>query len=139
MRELVAKLIALATGLLIVLIAIGFAWIQNRDRRKSYEYSQEAHDISAAELDRQTIHAGMEVYEAQACAACHSIAGKGHLRHPLDGVGGRLPEAEIRAWIAPHEGMSSMLPARAYKTKQQYNRLPPDQMDALLQYMRSLK
>ena len=34
----------------------------------------------------------------QACARCHSIAGKGNPRRPLDGVGARRNAAELRDW-----------------------------------------
>ena len=37
----------------------------------------------------------------QGCARCHSIAGRGNPRSPLDGVGARLSAVEIRRWITP--------------------------------------
>ena len=40
---------------------------------------------------------GQQVYAAQKCSVCHSIAGKGGKASPLDGVGAKLSAAEIRA------------------------------------------
>ena len=42
---------------------------------------------------------GEQVYAAQKCSVCHSIAGKGSKASPLDGVGAKLSAADIREWI----------------------------------------
>ena len=139
MRELIAKRIALATGLLVVLMAIGFATLQNHIRtgRPPTRPSTEPPPIEP--IDRQAIEKGKAVYEAESCAICHSIAGQGHERHPLDGVGARLRADEIRLGIAPSDEMESKLPDRVYKTKQRFHERSADELDALVQYMRSLR
>ena len=43
---------------------------------------------------------GEEVYAAQKCSQCHSVEGKGNKKYPLDGVGSRLSEGEIREWLS---------------------------------------
>ena len=42
---------------------------------------------------------GMQVFVAQKCNVCHSIAGKGKKNGPLDDVGSRLSAADIKQWI----------------------------------------
>ena len=53
----------------------------------------------AATQDEALVKKGQEVYAAQKCSTCHSIAGKGGKQSPLDGVGKKLSADEIRSWI----------------------------------------
>ena len=83
---------------------------------------------------------GQEVYTAQKCSVCHSIAGKGAKTNPLDGVGAKLSADEIRSWITDPVGMT----AKAKSTKKppmpnKYAKLPAAEIDALVAYMQSLK
>ena len=43
--------------------------------------------VAAAAQDEALVKKGQEVYAAQKCSVCHSIAGKGGKQSPLDGVG----------------------------------------------------
>ena len=43
--------------------------------------------VVAAAQDAALVKKGQEVYAAQKCSTCHSIAGKGGKQSPLDGVG----------------------------------------------------
>jgi len=76
---------------------------------------------------------GQEIYIEQACARCHSIAGRGSDRSPLDGVGARLSEAEIRAWLTPSEE------AKGFRARHADVELTVAQRDALVAYLRSLR
>lgn len=83
---------------------------------------------------------GAQVYAAQKCQTCHSIAGKGKTTNPLDGVGTKLSADDIKQWILDPKGMS----AKAKSTKKppmaaKYGSLPPADVDALVAYMQSLK
>ena len=83
---------------------------------------------------------GKEVYAAQKCSTCHSIAGEGKKTNPLDGVGSKLSAAETREWIVNPKEMT----AKAKSTKKpvmpaKYAKLPPADIDALVAYMQSLK
>ena len=83
---------------------------------------------------------GKAVYAAQKCSMCHSIAGVGGKASPLDGVGKKLSEADIRAWIVTPKEMT----AKAKSTKKppmadRYAKLPAADIDALVAYMASLK
>ena len=42
---------------------------------------------------------GEKVFTDQKCSMCHSIAGKGNAKGPLDDVGKKLSADEIREWI----------------------------------------
>ena len=42
---------------------------------------------------------GEQLYASQKCSMCHSIAGKGNKKYPLDGVGGKLSAADLHEWL----------------------------------------
>ena len=93
-----------------------------------------------AALAQDAVKKGEQVYAAQKCATCHSIAGKGKKTNPLDGVGGKLSADDIKQWIVDPKGMA----AKAKSTKKppmaaKYSGLPPADIDALVAYMASLK
>jgi len=83
---------------------------------------------------------GQEVYAAQKCSVCHSVAGKGGKSSPLDGVGAKLSADDIRQWIVDPVAMAK----KSSSTKKppmpaKYGHLPPADLDALVAYMQSLK
>jgi len=83
--------------------------------------------------DRAVVARGAEVYRAQKCQACHAIAGAGNRRYPLDGVGSKLTDAQIRAWIVAPREMNPKVRKRAY------DKLPKDDLDALVVYLTTLR
>jgi mono/diheme cytochrome c family protein len=50
---------------------------------------------------------GEKVFTDQKCSLCHSIAGKGNAKGPLDEVGSTLSADDIRAWIVDAKGMTT--------------------------------
>lgn len=76
---------------------------------------------------------GAAVYEEQRCRLCHSIAGEGNPKSPLDGVGSRLDAEAIRKWIVAPREMDPKVKKKAFDS------LPAEQLDALVRYMQSLK
>jgi mono/diheme cytochrome c family protein len=95
--------------------------------------------VSAAQ-DEALVKKGQEVYGAQKCATCHSIAGKGGKQSPLDGVGKKLSAEDIRQWIVDPVAMAK----KSNSTKKppmpkKYDTLPAADVDALVAYMQSLK
>ena len=83
---------------------------------------------------------GQQVYEAQKCQMCHSIAGKGGKQNPLDGVGSKLSADEIRQWIVdPIEAAKKASSTKKPPMPKKYDKLPPADIDALVAYMQSLK
>jgi mono/diheme cytochrome c family protein len=94
----------------------------------------------AASQDAATVARGAEVYAAQKCQVCHSIAGKGGKANPLDGVGAKLSADDLREWITHPTEMS----AKTKSTKKppmpaKWANLPAADLDALVAYMQSLK
>lgn len=81
---------------------------------------------------------GEQVFAAQKCSLCHSIAGKGNAKGSLDGVGSKLSADEIRAWITDAKGMTAKTKATRKPEMKAYS-LPKDDVDALVAYLGSLK
>jgi mono/diheme cytochrome c family protein len=81
---------------------------------------------------------GRTVYEAQNCATCHSLAGEGNPRRPLDDIGARLTSAELRAWTTGTGEAAAMLSEAVVKRKQRYSNLPAEDLDALMAYLSTL-
>jgi mono/diheme cytochrome c family protein len=81
---------------------------------------------------------GMQVFAAQKCSQCHSIAGKGNAKGKMDGLGSKMTPAEMKEWIQDPVGMAA---------KNNKDRKPPmkkkaisgDDVDALVAYLSTLK
>lgn len=83
---------------------------------------------------------GMQVFTAQKCTACHSIAGKGSKKGPLDDVGTKLTSAQIREWIVDPVGMTAKAnPKPTRKPPMKKKALSPDDVDALVSLLSGLK
>jgi cytochrome c2 len=80
-------------------------------------------------------NAGAKVFAEKKCSMCHSIAGAGNKKLPLDGVGAKLSEDQIREWLVnPKEAA-----AKAKSTgKPVHPQLPKADLDALVGYLKSL-
>lgn len=83
--------------------------------------------------DAAQIEKGKEVFKAQKCAMCHSIAGVGNKKTPLDGVGAKLKADDIRKWIVTPQEMKPDV------KKKGFDKLEKADLDALVAYIESLK
>lgn len=92
-----------------------------------------------AQHDAALAARGEKVYAEQKCAVCHSIAGKGNPKGPLDEVGARLSAEEIRMWIVDAPAMTAKTKAARKPMMRAYAKLSKDDLEALVAYMRSLK
>ena len=81
---------------------------------------------------------GAKVYADQKCSVCHAISGKGNAKGPLDGVGTKLPAADIRAWIVDAVGQAAKTKAARKPVMKNYA-LPKEDVDALVAYLSTLK
>jgi mono/diheme cytochrome c family protein len=81
---------------------------------------------------------GQQVFAAQKCAICHSIAGKGNAKGVLDGVGTKLTADEIRQWIVNATEMAAKAKAERKPPMKAYV-IPKEELDALVAYLSSLK
>jgi cytochrome c2 len=83
--------------------------------------------------DDPKIAKGKELFTAQKCSMCHSIEGKGNKNKPLDEIGSTLKPEEIRKWVTAPKEMKADTKMKAYPS------LPPEDLDALVTYLSSLK
>jgi mono/diheme cytochrome c family protein len=82
---------------------------------------------------------GAQVYADQKCSLCHSVAGKGNAKGPLDGVAGKMSADEIRSWITSPAEMTKKTNAQRKPPMKAYPNLSKDDVDALVAYIESLK
>ena len=82
----------------------------------------------------------MEIFVKQKCSQCHSIAGKGSKKGPLDEVGQKLTPAEIKEWIVDPVGMAKKTdPPPKRKPPMKKKVLPSEEVDTLVAYLSTLK
>jgi mono/diheme cytochrome c family protein len=125
------------TGILLVLMAMIFSMIQNPSEPPQSTVDKKVQPES--DLKKQALIAtGRRVFELQRCLRCHSIAGEGNPRYPLDGVGLRRTAESIRQWILAPVELKDQLPSGAFQVKQAYRNQPPEDIDALVVYLQSL-
>jgi mono/diheme cytochrome c family protein len=83
---------------------------------------------------------GMQVFVAQKCTTCHSIAGKGNKKGPLDEIGTKLTAEQIKQWITDPVGTAAKTtPAPTRKPPMKKKDLSPGDVDALLALLTGLK
>ncbi len=92
-----------------------------------------------AAAQNAAIDKGKQVYAAQKCQVCHSVAGVGNKRGALDDVGTRLKEADIRQWIVAAPEMTAKAKSERKPPMKSYTSLPKEDLDALVAYLASLK
>ena len=93
----------------------------------------------ASAQDSSALAQGQKVYTTQKCSMCHSIAGKGNQKGPLDEVGSKLTVDEIREWIVNAEEMTKKTKAPRKPAMKSYPKLAKADVDALVAYLHSLK
>jgi mono/diheme cytochrome c family protein len=134
MREQLAHWIAALVAVFVLLLALAFAWIQNLSAPVPAPAAAPALVDALAEC----IARGRTVYETQGCVLCHSIAGIGNPRVPLDPVGARRPGNEIRKWIIGAEEVAKGLSENVRARKQRYRELAPEDLATLVAYLQIL-
>ena len=82
---------------------------------------------------------GKDVYAAQKCSICHSIAGVGNKKGPLDQVGSKLSANDIRSWITSAPEMAVKTKADRKPAMKAYSTLSKDDLDNLVAYLQTLK
>ena len=88
---------------------------------------------------QDAVKRGQEVYTAQKCQVCHSIAGKGGKASPLDGVGAKLSADDIRVWITDPVAAAKKANSQKKPPMPKNAKLTPADVDALVAYMQSVK
>ena len=82
---------------------------------------------------------GEKLYASQKCSMCHSVAGKGNAKGPLDEVGTKLSAAEIHSWLVNPTEAAAKAKATRKPPMPSYAKLSKEDQDALVAYMQSLK
>ena len=82
---------------------------------------------------------GQQVFEAQKCSLCHSVAGKGNAKGPLDGVGSKYSAADLKLWITNPTEMAKKHNTTRKPPMKSYASLPAADVDALVGYLQTLK
>ena len=85
-----------------------------------------------AKPDAAKVSKGQQVYAAQHCSMCHSIAGKGNPKTPLDDVGSRMTAEDLKKYIVDPKSVKTDSKMKAYST------LPAEDLDALVIYLGTL-
>jgi cytochrome c6 len=98
---------------------------------------------AASAQDAALVAKGKKVYESSTpkCQACHSIAGVGNAKGPLDGVGAKLSADEIKAWHRTPKEMTEKAKATRKPLMPAYpkEKLSDADLEALTAYLTSLK
>jgi mono/diheme cytochrome c family protein len=89
--------------------------------------------------DQAKIDQGIKVYADRKCSVCHSIAGKGNAKGPLDEVGSKLTADELRAWMVTPKEMTAKTKAERKPVMLAYPDITKADVDAVVAYMQSLK
>ena len=82
---------------------------------------------------------GEQVFQVQKCSLCHSVAGKGNAKGPLDGVGTKYSASELKLWITSPAEMAKKHNATRKPPMKSFASLAAADVDALVAYLQTLK
>jgi mono/diheme cytochrome c family protein len=82
---------------------------------------------------------GQKLYAQQKCTMCHSVAGKGNPKGPLDEAGTKYTAEELRQWLINPQEMSAKHKATRKPVMTSYAKLSKEDVEALVAYMQTLK
>ena len=85
------------------------------------------------------VQRGEKLYADNKCAICHSLAGKGNAKGPLDETGTKLTAEQIRQWLINPSEMTGKMKATRKPPMPTYAKLPKEDLDALVAYLQTLK
>src|SRR5262245_6210783 len=82
---------------------------------------------------QDAVKKGEELFTSQKCTLCHSVAGNGNKKYPLDGVGAKLSADDIREWIVNPDAMQAKKGGEKPIMKMKsFRSLPTADLDALV-------
>ena len=93
---------------------------------------------SLSAQDAAQIERAKKVYVEKKCGNCHAIAGKGNKKGPMDEVGTKLSEAEIREWLVNPLEMTKKTKSDR-KPAMKATNLSGGDLEDMVAYMLSLK
>ena len=89
--------------------------------------------------NQAAVEKGATLFTSQKCSLCHSVAGKGNAKGPLEDGVAKLSGDEIRQWLVKPEEMRVTTGAARKPVMKSYASLSKDDLDALVAYVASLK
>ena len=93
----------------------------------------------AARSQDALVQKGQQLYAAQKCAMCHSVAGKGNPKGPLDHAGTKWTAGDLREWIVNWKAMAAKHQVTRKPPMLDYSKLSKGDVDALVAYLQTLK
>ena len=82
---------------------------------------------------------GATLFESNKCTLCHAVAGKGNVKRPLDDAGKRLDAATVKLWLTDPKAAEAKFGKNPKPPMKSFASLPPEDIDALVAYVLSLK
>ena len=82
---------------------------------------------------------GEKLFADNKCSICHSVAGKGNVKHSLDGMGKKLTADVIKLWLTDPKAAEAKAGVKAMPPMKSFATLPAEDIDALVAYVLSLK
>jgi mono/diheme cytochrome c family protein len=94
---------------------------------------------STAAAQDARVGKGQKAFATANCKMCHSVAGAGNSKGPLDEVGSKLTAAEIKQWLTDPAGMTAKTKAERKPAMKLVKPLSADDLDGLVAYLSTLK
>ncbi len=85
------------------------------------------------------VERGKQLFADNKCSLCHSIAGKGNPKGPLDDVGSKLTAAEMKQWLNDAKTMAAKEKKDRKPPMKDFSKMPTADKDALVAYLQTLK
>jgi len=85
------------------------------------------------------VEKGQKAFAAANCKMCHSVAGAGNPKGPLDDVASKASAAEIKQWLTDPAGMTAKTKAERKPAMKLVKPLSADDVDSLVAYLTTLK
>ena len=92
-----------------------------------------------AAQDAKLVERGQKLYAEQKCSMCHSVAGKGNAKGPIDDAGTKYTAEELRQWLINPKEMSAKVKSTRKPPMSNYAKLSKEDIEALVAYMQTLK
>jgi len=92
--------------------------------------------VPSASAQSAKAQQGAALFTAQKCTMCHSVAGKGNPKGPLDDIAAKNKAEHVRQWLNDPEGMRAKTNATRTPAMKAM-KLSPDQIDALVAFLTS--
>ena len=82
---------------------------------------------------------GKQVFEEQKCKICHRIDGVGNPKGVLDDVGSKHDAETLRMWLTKPQEMAKKAGATRKPPMRSFEKVPKEDLDALIAYLSTLK